>query len=205
MNRPLIKVCGMRDPANIREVEALGIDWMGFICWKGSKRYVPERPSYMPTKAKRVGVFVDAPLEEILQHIYDFGFDLIQLHGHESPDFCRTLRASCGDTIGIIKAFSVANSEDLAVTKDYENQVDYFLFDTRSSLPGGSGQQFDWNILDAYEASVPFLLSGGIGPEDASRLRSFNHPRCMGFDLNSRFETAPAHKDISLLSLFLNH
>lgn len=201
----ILKVCGMRDPSNIRAVEALGIDWMGFIFWPGSKRYVNTVPAYLPLRARRVGVFVDATLDDILQHVRDYALHLVQLHGHESPDFCRALRAACGDSIALIKAFSVATEQDLEASKEYEPLVDYFLFDTRSTLPGGSGQQFDWSILDAYNGSVPFLLSGGIGPEDASRIRSFRHPRCIGFDLNSRFESAPALKDISLLSRIIRH
>lgn len=197
------KVCGMRDPDNIRAVEQLGIDWMGFIFWPGSSRYVSEPPAYLPTQAQRVGVFVDATLEDIRAHVRDYGLQLVQLHGHESPAFCRSLRSVCGDTIATIKAFSIATAADLEATQAYEGTVDYFLFDTRSPLPGGSGQQFDWSILDAYDGTTPFLLSGGIGPDDLDRLRAFHHPRLLGFDLNSRFESAPALKDLSLLTPFL--
>lgn len=226
------KVCGMRDPDNIRAVEQLGIDWMGFIFWPGSSRYVSEPPTYLPSCARRVGVFVDATIEDIRAHVRDYGLQLVQLHGHESPDFCRSLRSSslslrsssrdvrssrrdvpsscrslrsvCGDTIATIKAFPIATVADLDATQAYEGTVDYFLFDTRSPLPGGSGQQFDWSILDAYDGTMPFLLSGGIGPDDLDRLLAFHHPRLLGFDLNSRFESAPALKDLSLLAPFLN-
>ena len=193
----------MRDADNIRAVEQLGIDWMGFIFWPGSSRYVSEPPAYLPSRARRVGVFVDATLDQISTHMRDYGLQLIQLHGHESPDFCRSLRSICGDAIAIIKAFSIATVEDLESARAYEGAVDYFLFDTRSQLPGGSGKQFDWSILDAYDGTTPFLLSGGIGPDDLDRVLAFRHPRLLGFDLNSRFESAPALKDLSLLAPFI--
>ena len=193
----------MRDADNIRAVETLGIDWMGFIFWPGSARFVSDVPTYLPQHVSRVGVFVDSTEEEIIQHIQLFGLHGVQLHGHESPAFCRSLKTACGDSISLIKAFSIATAKDLEGTKPYEGLVDYFLFDTRSPLPGGSGRQFDWAILQDYNGSTPFLLSGGIGPEDDIRVRSFHHPRCIGIDLNSRFESALAHKDVTRLSHFL--
>lgn len=192
------KVCGMRNAENIREVSALGIDLMGFIFWPKSSRYVPEPPSYLPTDCKRVGVFVDASLEDIRQHIHDYQLDIVQLHGHESPEFAKALKPAI-----IIKAFNIATAEDLAQTIPYEGIVDYFLFDTKAQLPGGSGEQFDWSVLSQYEGTTPFLLSGGIGPDDAERIKTFHHERCIGIDLNSRFELAPALKDVHQLKEFL--
>ena len=192
------KVCGMRNAENIREVSALGIDLMGFIFWPKSSRYVPEPPSYLPTDCKRVGVFVDASLEDIRQHIHDYQLDIVQLHGHESPEFAKALKPAM-----IIKAFNIATAEDLAQTIPYEGIVDYFLFDTKAQLPGGSGEQFDWSVLSQYEGTTPFLLSGGIGPDDAERIKTFHHERCIGIDLNSRFELAPALKDVRQLKEFL--
>ena len=192
------KVCGMRNAENIREVSALGIDLMGFIFWPKSSRYVSEPPSYLPTDCKRVGVFVDASLEDIRQHIHDYQLDIVQLHGHESPEFAKALKPAI-----IIKAFNIATAEDLAQTIPYEGIVDYFLFDTKAQLPGGSGEQFDWSVLSQYEGTTPFLLSGGIGPDDAERIKAFYHKRCVGIDLNSRFELAPALKDVHQLKEFL--
>ena len=192
------KVCGMRNAENIRAVSALGIDLMGFIFWPKSSRYVSEPPSYLPTDCKRVGVFVDASLEDIRQHIHDYQLDIVQLHGHESPEFAKALKPAM-----IIKAFNIATAEDLAQTIPYEGIVDYFLFDTKAQLPGGSGEQFDWSVLSQYEGTTPFLLSGGIGPDDAERIKAFNHERCIGIDLNSRFELAPALKDVHQLKEFL--
>ena len=200
-----VKVCGMRDAENIREVEASGIDMMGFIFYPKSPRYVSERPAYLPQKCKRVGVFVDATVDAIRQHIADYRLDIIQLHGHESPDFIRSLRSLCGDSIAIIKAFNIATKEDLDATTPYANLVDFFLFDTKGPSVGGNGEKFDWSILNAYNGDMPFLLSGGIGPEDAERIKSFNHPKCIGIDLNSRFEIEPGIKDIVKLKTFLNY
>lgn len=201
----IIKVCGMRDPENIRAVEALGIDLMGFIFWPKSKRYVSERPTYLPTKCKRVGVFVDADIYEVRQKAEEYGLDIIQLHGNETPEFIQQLSSACGDDISIIKAFNIATTEDIEATKAYHGLVNYFLFDTKAKMVGGNGTKFDWSILDNYTGPTPFLLSGGIGPNDADNIKAFHHPQCIGIDLNSRFETAPALKDTDALRIFLSH
>ncbi|MCR4957998.1 MAG: phosphoribosylanthranilate isomerase, partial [Prevotella sp.] len=156
---------------------------------------------------QRVGVFVDEMPQTIITHVVNFQLDVVQLHGHESPTVIRNLRATLDPDIrpGILfwKAISIAAAEDLDQCQQYEDCVDAFVFDTRSPSVGGSGQHFDWQLLDAYRGNVPFLLSGGIGPDDAARIKSFRHPQCMGIDLNSRFETAPAVKDAALISRFL--
>ena len=188
----------MRDAGNIRQLEQLGIDWMGLIFWPRSKRYVSEVPSYLPRQIKRVGVFVDAGLEEIRQHVTDYQLDIIQLHGQESPAFAEALKP-----LPVIKAFNIADPEDLNQTKAYEGIVDYFLFDTKGKVVGGNGEKFDWAVLSSYQGETPFLLSGGIGPDDAEAVNSFHHPRCIGIDLNSRFEQAPAFKDITKLRKFI--
>lgn len=193
-----VKVCGMREAENIHEIEALGIDLMGFIFWPKSSRYVSEVPGYMPTSCKRVGVFVDEDPEQVMRIADTYALDIIQLHGSESPEAVRRLHNR-----EIIKAISVKCREDIATYKAYEGMVDYFLFDTKAQLPGGSGQQFDWNILSAYDGKTPFLLSGGIGPEDAERIQAFHHPQCVGIDLNSRFEQSPGLKDVHKLKTFL--
>ena len=190
----------MRDAQNIRDVESLGVDWIGMIFWPKSKRYVAEVPSYLPEHLKKVGVFVDATLEDILQHISDYQLDIIQLHGQESPDFAKALKPHT-----IIKAFNIEKADDLLQTEKYEGIADYFLFDTKGKMVGGNGQKFDWSILTAYQGKTPFLLSGGIGPEDAESVRSFHHPRCIGIDLNSRFESEPGFKDINQLKTFINN
>lgn len=196
----ITKVCGMRDAQNIRDVEALGIDWIGMIFWPKSKRYVAEVPSYLPEHLKKVGVFVDSTLDDILQHISDYQLDIIQLHGQESPDFAKALKPHT-----IIKAFNIEKAGDLLQTEKYKGIADYFLFDTKGKMVGGNGQKFDWSVLTAYQGKTPFLLSGGIGPEDAESVRSFHHPRCIGIDLNSRFESEPGFKDINQLKTFINN
>ena len=190
----------MREADNIHEVEALGVDWLGLIFWPKSSRYVSERPDYLPQHVKRVGVFVDEALDTVKKKADAYVLDLIQLHGSESPDYIRALKASCS----IIKAFSIATADDLEQTKDYEGLVDYFLFDTKGPSVGGNGVQFNWNVLKDYHGSTPFLLSGGIGPDDAQRIHAFHHPQCIGIDLNSRFELSPGLKDITALRKFLN-
>jgi phosphoribosylanthranilate isomerase len=199
----IVKVCGMREAENIRAVEALGVDWMGFIFWEHSSRCVSQRPAYLPTRAKRVGVFVDESLDVVCQHVEAFGLDVVQLHGSESPAFLHDLRNVLAGDVLIVKAFSIATRDDLLQTSLYEGIADFFLFDTKAQLVGGNGRKFDWSVLAPYDGSTPFLLSGGIGPDDASRLSAFSHPRLAGIDLNSRFETAPALKNVELLKQFL--
>lgn len=199
----LVKVCGMRDAENICEVEALGIDLMGFIFWPKSSRYVSERPAYLPTNCKRVGVFVDEDIETVKRIADDYALDYIQLHGHESPEYCAQLKG-----LKLIKAFNIATTEDFKQTEPYTGIVDYFLFDTKGKSVGGNGEKFDWSVLSAYDGNTPFLLSGGIGPDDAEVLTSHFSPltskKCVGIDLNSRFEIAPGLKDINKLKEFIN-
>ena len=197
----IIKTCGMRDADNIRAVSELGIDWMGFIFWAPSSRYVSEKPTFLPTRQKRVGVFVDARIEEVKSKADEYALDLIQLHGSESPAFCEWLKANSRQQL--IKAFNIAIQEDLQQTSPYEGLVDYFLFDTKAKMVGGNGTQFDWSVLSAYQGNTPFLLSGGIGPDDAEKVRNFHHPQLAGIDLNSRFELSPALKDIEKLKQFI--
>jgi len=211
----------MREGENIRQVAELGVDWIGMIFWDKSPRNVTMIPTYagiIPDRAnvqrstfdvqcKRVGVFVDEMPQSIITRVVNFQLDIVQLHGHETPTMIRNLRQTLDPDIrpGVkfIKAISVGGRDDIAVYKDYEDCVDYFLFDTKCKTVGGSGEQFDWSVLNAYDGDMPFLLSGGIGPDDAKRVRNFNHPKCIGIDLNSRFETEPALKDIQKLKSFL--
>ena len=208
-NSPIVKVCGMRDAENILAIDGLSVDLMGFIFWPKSSRYVSERPSYLPTHCKRVGVFVDATIDEIRQKAEEYRLDFVQLHGHESPELISHL-SLLTPHLSIIKAISVSSSDDIATYKDYEGLVDYFLFDTKCTCMGGSGQQFDWSVLADYDGTTPFLLSGGIGPDDAERVKDYltSHlspltSHCVGIDLNSRFEQAPALKDINKLKEFI--
>ena len=201
----MIKVCGMREADNIREVEALGIDMMGFIFWPKSSRYVSQRPDYLPKRVKRVGVFVDEEPEQVRRLAGEYGLDYIQLHGHETPEVISYLRTPALPHPRIIKAFNISTAEDLLQTQPYEGLVDYFLFDAKGKSVGGNGEKFNWDVLEAYQGNTPFLLSGGIGPDDAERVNAFYHPKCIGIDLNSRFELAPGLKDITKLREFISN
>lgn len=188
----------MREAQNIRDVESLGIDLMGFIFYPPSSRFVSKRPEYLPTRAKRVGVFVDADMEFISERIKSFKLDCIQLHGSESPEFCASFK-SAYPALSIIKVFSIKDELSLANTEAYESVTDYFLFDTHCKEKGGSGRAFDHSLLQHYKGRTPFLLSGGLGPENISEIIQFSHPMLAGYDLNSRYETAPALKDVETL------
>ena len=225
----IIKVCGMRDGGNISEAIEAGADWIGMIFWPKSPRYVQMVPSLTGTlpdsanesnvpqgvneasgakKAKRVGVFVNDSAQNIITRVVNFKLDIVQLHGDENPTFIRNVRSTivggiCPD-IKFIKAISVESANDFGKCAEYEGVVDYFLFDTKCAGRGGSGQHFDWKLLNGYHGGTPFLLSGGIGVDDADTLKSLNLPMMAGVDINSRFETEPGVKDINKVKTFIN-
>ena len=200
-----VKVCGVRDCENIGLLEKMDIDILGFIFYAGSPRYVylqdVKPDDIAPCTKPKAGVFVNAPVEEILLEYERCQLDYVQLHGDESPDFCGSLQK---EGCRVIKAFSIASADDLRQTAQYGECADLFLFDTKSGGYGGSGKRFDWAVLEAYKGEVPFLLSGGIGAEHVNDLKSFYHPRLKGIDVNSRFETAPGLKDALMLEQFLD-
>ena len=217
-----IKVCGMRDGENIRQVSELGVDYIGMIFWEKSPRNVTMIPTHagiIPDTTRlvgnrettscyqRVGIFVDEMAQNIITRVVNFKLDVIQLHGHEEPTLIRNLRSTIDPDlhpgIQIWKAISIVDRDSVAICKHYEDCVDAFVFDTKCTCVGGSGKQFDWSVLDGYDGEKPFLLSGGIGPDDAARIRDFKHPKMMGIDLNSRFETEPGMKNVELLKQFL--
>ncbi len=201
-----IKVCGMKEPQNRESLEELPVDIFGYIFHPASPRFVGQSGkdsiSLLASTAKeKAGVFVNAQLETISVFQKQFGLTHAQLHGDESPDFCLRVRQL---GLQIIKVFRVIEVSDLSVVHDYIDTADYFLFDTRSIEPGGTGKKFDWKILDAYRLEVPFFLSGGIGPEDAGAILKINHPSLWGLDLNSGFEIRPGMKDPQKLKYFLD-
>lgn len=200
----IIKVCGMRDAQNIRDVECLHPDMMGFMFWPGSNRYVSQKPDYLP-KLYRVGVFVNPEPDVVISKVREFGLNRIQLHGTESAEFCHSVYMAT--KLPVIKAVSIATEQDFGICCQYEQEkaVDMFLFDTKCSGWGGSGQSFDWSLLDCYKGSKPFLLAGGIGPGMEESISGIKHPQFYGIDLNSRFESEPAVKEINKLSLFINN
>lgn len=196
----IVKVCGMRESDNIRAVENAGADWIGFIFTRRSPRFVEQIPSYLPSRAQRIGVFVDADTKDIVRTAQSFGLDYLQLHGSESAEQCRMLHSQ---GFRLIKVFSPNDQTSFKETEAYETSCEYFLFDTPCITHGGSGLQFDWKLLLHYNGNIPFLLSGGLGPDSLQQLAEFNHPQWAGIDLNSRFETAPAVKDTTLLKNFI--
>lgn len=206
----ITKVCGMCHAENIQAVAETGIQWMGFIFYAPSPRCLlrnqeeAERVRQVITASdfhpKRVGVFVNQSQEEIMELAQRYQLDYLQLHGQESPDCCYALHKR---GYALIKAFSIATAEDLAHTADYADRVDYFLFDTKCAGYGGSGQRFDWSLLQSYQGETPFLLSGGIRPESLADLQAFRHPRWAGIDLNSGFESALGVKSTEALRNFI--
>ena len=226
-----IKVCGMREPENIRAVSALGIDMIGFVFWPDSPRFVRmissqagiipdysverlnkgrgkvEAPADEVVLPKRVGVFVDDMPQSIVTRVFNYDLDYVQLHGEESrvmiENLRRTLEPDIKSGVKIIKALSIGSPEDVSRYKEYEGVVDLFIFDTKCKTVGGSGEQFDWDVLKLYDGKTPFLLSGGIGPDDVERVKSFSHPQFAGVDLNSRFEIEPGLKDVEARRQFI--
>lgn len=200
-----IKVCGMRYPENIRDVTALGTDYIGFIFYAKSKRYVgADVQRYIEGLASpvKVGVFVNADLSEIYQTMADFKLDAVQLHGEETPEFCQTLKQQTQATV--IKAFGIDGHFDWQILNPYADVVDYFLFDTKSNAYGGTGVSFDWSLLDQYQLDLPYFLSGGLDAANIQTALAIHDPRLYALDLNSKFEVEPGLKDIDLLSQSIN-
>lgn len=202
MKKLKVKICGMRDPGNIREIAELKPDYMGFIFYTGSSRYagdLGDMPS-LPGSIRKVGVFVNALPGDILDICRSLDISMVQLHGSESPEHCIRLRDSGMD---VMKAFSIGENEGFERMEEYTGCCDYFLLDTADPGFGGTGRKFDWGKLDDYGYDKPFFLSGGIGPQDAENILSLDHPRLSGLDLNSRFESAPGIKTREELDGFI--
>ncbi len=210
----IVKVCGMRDPKNIKDLLELPIDLMGLIFYKKSPRHVPDSAAKEILQAsdgtiKRVGVFVNEDIEIIIQKVAKFKLSYVQLHGKETADDCYDLLAAsaktfgCDDELQIIKAFSVNEEFDFATTKRYSAYCKYFLFDTKGKNAGGNGFMFDWSLLKQYTGRTPFLLSGGIGVDAAAAISKLAFPKMVGVDLNSKFERSPAVKNVQQLKQFL--
>lgn len=196
-----IKVCGMRAAANIQAVAALPIDYMGFIFYTASPRYTSHFPKIdFPNKIKKVGVFVNASPAVIAHYQITFGLDIAQLHGQERPTYCANIQAL---GLEVWKAFSVDAQFDFQQLDAYQACCSRFVLDAKGKAPGGNGHTFDWDSLEEYQLEQPFFLSGGIGMEQVERLKTWSHPACVGLDVNSRFEIAPAQKDVEQLATFI--
>jgi len=192
----------MKFTKNREEVENLSVDFLGFIFYPKSKRFVGDgaEPGLFNSAKPKVGVFVDENAFEILGLAKNFGFEYTQLHGNENPKTCKLLR---NQGLKVIKVFNLNESFKFKKLQEYETAVDYFLFDTKTDLPGGSGKKFNWEILEKYSGKVPFFLSGGIGPDDAEKIKEMKHPQLFGIDLNSGFEDEPGLKNVEKLKGFI--
>lgn len=204
-----IKVCGITSLKQLKQLDGLDIDYAGFIFYKNSPRYLGDKIAKKELKKadfdiKKVGVFVDPEMIDVLDAIDDYGLDVVQLHGNESPQMCEDL----GSEVEVIKSFKIAPGADINIDKlvaPYDDVCDFYLFDTagKKGEIGGTGQSFDWSILNKNRIEKPFFLSGGIGPEDAAKVKAFSHSDFFGIDINSRFEKEPGEKDMALLLKFL--
>ena len=204
--KPVIKICGMRDAENIIAAAELKPDIMGFIFYPGSPRFAgkllnPEIVADLPSGIRKAGVFVNAEYEEISKTAGKFSLSMVQLHGNETPELCCRIKDS---GIEVIKAFNIRDSMSFSMCKDFIESADYFLFDTSTVNHGGSGQKFDWKLLDRFKSWNPFFLSGGISPSDSSHILRISNSALYGIDLNSRFEIKPGLKDIQKLKGFIN-
>jgi len=199
-----IKVCGMKDPVNVKEISYAWPDYLGFIFWPGSPRYVGDHPPLslfqnVPPDIVKAGVFVNENQENILDIAQRAGLGMIQLHGNESPEYCWGLMSS---GLEIVKSFNIGENFDFDRIKSFLTCCDYFLFDEKSEKPGGSGRKFKWDQLTDYRLEKPFFLSGGIGPEDAGLIKEMDNNGLFAVDINSRFEISPGIKDVAMVKGF---
>ena len=190
----------MKYSENILEVSQLLPDYLGFIFYEKSSRFFDGEIPEISKSIKKVGVFVNATLEEIKSKIKKYDLDLIQLHGNETPEFCNNLKQ---ESIEVIKVFSVDDDFDFQILEAYENVCDYFLFDTKGKLHGGNGFTFNWQILENYKSKKPLFLSGGIGIEEISKIKMLNLP-IFAIDVNSKFEIEPGLKNINKLKFMVD-
>ena len=200
-----IKVCGMTDAYNMSEIAALGVDYAGLIFHPGSPRYAGDCDAAAIVAVAgvcRVGVFVDAAPEKIVERAARMRLHAVQLHGTEPPEMCRALR---GHGFEIWKAAGIATAADIDRLDSYGGCVDRFVLDRKSAAHGGTGLKFDWSLIAGHTFAAPFMLGGGIGPDDAPAIASIAHPQLVGIDLNSRFESSPGVKSPELIASFLNN
>lgn len=202
MRKVRLKICGLRD--NIEEVASLQPDYLGFIFYGKSPRFVgqdfvmPELEAGM----QKVGVFVNEPADLVLEKVRKYDLDLVQLHGSESPEVCELIKNA---GVGVIKAFQMDDNFDFSHLQQYNTTVDYFLFDTRTSAFGGSGKTFDWQMLKKYSMEKQYFLSGGISLENLDGLNAIDLSKVHALDVNSKFEVKPGLKDIELLQKLIEN
>ena len=198
--RPLlVKVCGINRQKNLNQICRLSVDMIGLNFYLGSKRYINNISINIKPNIKKVGVFVEPIIDELVQYTEDCKLDYFQLHGEVSVDFCE----SASSIKPVIKSFGVDEAFDFDDVMPF-SFCPYFLFDTKSISHGGSGKKFDWEKLNEYQGDVPFLLAGGIGPDDVERIKKINHPQFVGVDINSRFEIEPGLKNVPMVEEFID-
>ncbi|GAA4199612.1 phosphoribosylanthranilate isomerase [Pedobacter jeongneungensis] len=201
-----LKVCGMRLAANIAAVAELQPDYMGFIFYEKTPRVISEVSAelikYIPSEIKTVGVFVNEDLEKVKERVHLLKLKAVQLHGGESPEYCAELKSTF-PVLEVIKAFGIDEDFGFSALEPYLDAVDYFLFDTKTKIHGGSGKTFNWSVLDRYTHTKPYFLSGGIDLEHAAAIKNINDERLYALDINSRFETEPGLKDAEKIKAFI--
>ena len=199
-----LKVCGMKYHVNIALVSKIRPDYMGFIFYEGSSRFMNNDVPELPETIIKVGVFVNADIDTVLEKIKTHQLKAIQLHGQESPEYCKNLKTL--SKVEIIKVFSILNSFDFRELNIYEEVCDFYLFDTKGELPGGNGFTFDWEVLKNYPSQKPFFLSGGIGMNELDKLKKFKltdaSKYCHAIDVNSKFEIDAGLKNHNELEKF---
>ena len=200
-----IKVCGMRYTSNIEELVRLNPDYIGFIFYPKSKRYIgsqipDEIQTTIPVYIQKVGVFVDEPFDDLLEKFKTNRLDMVQLHGKELPEYCERLKKL---DIPLIKVFSISEDFDFETVTPFEPYCDYYLFDTASELRGGTGLKFNWDKLGQYVGNKSFFLSGGIRPTDTDEIKKLSYNELHALDINSGFEIEPGLKDIPKLKTFI--
>ncbi len=201
----LIKVCGMRESFNVNAMYNAGIRTLGFIFFDKSKRFFHHsidsiNLEELPKDINRVGVFVNENVENVIDIVSEYDLTHVQLHGEESPDYTKKVQKFAK----VIKAFRVDEDFDFKNTEAYLH-CDFLLFDAKGKEYGGNGIQYDWSILNKYTKEAPFILSGGIGPDDAEKINAINHPKLAGIDINSGFEIKPGLKNVNQIKSFINH
>ena len=197
-----IKVCGMREEENVGALGALQPDYMGFIFYaKSPRNVIGSVPKNISKATKKVGVFVNEPYTFVKQKVQQESLHYVQLHGEETPAYCKILQA---EGIPVIKAFAIDADFDFDQLYAYEEKVEYFLFDAKGVARGGNGISFDWTLLEQYQGHTPFLLAGGIHEEMLASIKNIQHQKFIGVDLNSKFEISPGLKDIHKLKQFIN-
>lgn len=196
-----LKICGMKYKDNIEAVAKLQPDYLGFIFYKKSARCFNTTIPELPDTIKKVGVFVDEELDTVLEKIKHHNLQAVQLHGNESPEYCKVIKDA-----EVIKVFSIKDQFNFNNLQPYEDVCDYYLFDTKGKLPGGNGYTFNWDVLKNYPSTKPYFLSGGIGLDETDSVMSFLRRQeskyCHAIDVNSRFEIEAGLKDIDLLNQF---